>query len=139
LASLNSSSTQEKAAVEKLKAEWKLLWSNRFDDKIRAEGVSVENYTALKVERGTIIHATRDCKALDFREVLRQNSVKDTDRFVQPHKEEGGWTKFAKKEIIPNTPRSQRLAIKNQIETQTRRAAVNQQQKKGGRGWLHTT
>jgi hypothetical protein len=138
LASLNSSSTQEKAAVEKLRAEWKLLWSNRFDDKIRAEGVSAENYAALRVERGTVIHATRDFKALDLREVLQQNNVKDADRFVQPHKEVGGWTKFAKKEIIPNTPRSQRLAIKNQIRAQTKKPA-NQQQKKGGRGWLHTT
>ena len=26
-------------------AQWKLLWSERFNDKVRAEGVSVSDYT----------------------------------------------------------------------------------------------
>jgi hypothetical protein len=38
----------------------------RFDDKTKAEGVSVANYSSLKVERGTVIHATRDFKPLNF-------------------------------------------------------------------------
>ncbi len=99
------SKKDEKALIEKLKQEWKQMWTDRFDDKTRAEGVSSENYSHLKVERGTIIHATRDYKALDFREVLQQNRVKDTDRVVQPHKEVGGWTKFANKQIIPKRAR----------------------------------
>jgi hypothetical protein len=50
----------QKELVEELKVQWKLLWSERFDDKVRAEGVSVSDYASLSVERGTIIHATRD-------------------------------------------------------------------------------
>ena len=128
---------EKKVLVESLKSEWKLMWTERYDDKTRAEGVSSENYTHLKVDRGTIIHATRDYKALDFREVLEQNNVKDTDRFVQPHKETGGWTKFANKDIIPYTPKSQRLAVKRQIEKEAKNKS-KQQPKKGGRGWLHS-
>lgn len=133
-----SKETQEKEVVEKLKQEWKLMWSNRFEDKIKAEGVSVDSYAMIQVDRGTIIHATRDYKALDFREVLEQNKVRDTDRFVQPHKEEGGWTKFAKTQIIPNTPKSQRLALKRQIEAEAKKKN-SQQPKNNKRGWLHTT
>jgi hypothetical protein len=138
LADSISKQTPENEVVEKLKHEWKLMWSNRFDDKIKAEGVSADSYAMIKVDRGTIIHATRDYKALDFREVLEQNSVKDTDRFVQPHKEEGGWAKFAKQKIIPNTPRSQRIEVRRQLEAEAKKK-TNQQPKKGGRGWLHTT
>ena len=46
----------QKELVEKLKVQWKLLWSERFNDKVRAEGVSVSDYASLSVERGTIIH-----------------------------------------------------------------------------------
>jgi len=135
----NTEKTEDqKAKVEKLKQEWKLMWSDRYDDKIKAEGVSVENYTLIKVDRGTIIHATRDYKAMDFREILEQNSITNTDRFIQPHKEEGGWAKFAKKEIIPNSPKNQRLAIKHEMEAEAKKN-TKQQPKKGGRGWLHTT
>ena len=35
---------EQKKLVEKLKVQWKLLWSERFDDKVRAEGVSMSDY-----------------------------------------------------------------------------------------------
>ena len=34
----------QKELVEKLKVQWKLLWSERFDDRVRAEGVSVNDW-----------------------------------------------------------------------------------------------
>jgi hypothetical protein len=127
----------EKERVEKLKAEWKQMWSDRFDDKQRAEGVSIEHYPAIQVDRGTIIHATRTYKAMDFREVLEQNNIKDTDRFVQPHKQEGGWNKFTKTQIIPNSPQNQRLAIKRQLEADKKKTHLQPNQNK--KGWLHLT
>ena len=55
----------QKKLVEALKTQWKLMWSERFDDKVVAEGVSANDYDILQVERGLIIHATREFKALN--------------------------------------------------------------------------
>ena len=124
----------QKELVEELKVQWKLLWSERFDDKVRAEGVSVSDYASLSVERGTIIHATRDFKALSFKEILEQHLVEDLDRFVQPEVHVGGWNKFIKTEITSRRPqRSKRVAS----YVPEKRGV--QQPKKGGRGWLHAT
>ena len=132
--SLESRVEEQKKLVEELKVQWKLLWSERFDDKVRAEGVSVNDYVCLHVERGTIIHATRDFKALRFREILEQHLVEDPDRFVQPDVNVGGWNKFIKTEITSRRPqRSKRVAS----YVPEKRGV--QQPKKGGRGWLHAT
>ena len=123
----------QKALVEKLKVQWKLLWSERFNDKVRAEGVSVKDYASLSVERGTIIHATRDFKALSFKEILKQNVVEDLDRVLQPDIHVGGWNKFVKTQITNHGSQRNKRALSNVPEKQ-----VGQQPKKGGRGWLHT-
>ena len=60
----------QKQLIEELKAQWKLLWSERFDDRVRAEGVSVNDYAILDVEKGTIIHATKDFKILNLKQIL---------------------------------------------------------------------
>ena len=86
----------QKKLVEELKGEWKLMWSERFNDKVKAEGVSVANYSSLSVEQGTVIHATRDFKALNFKEILEQHKVEQPERFIQPNPEVGGWNKFIK-------------------------------------------
>jgi hypothetical protein len=126
----------QKKLVEELKVQWKLLWSERFDDKERAEGISVGDYSLLRVERGTIIHATRDFKALSFKEILEQHMVENPDRFVQPETNVGGWTRFIKKEITNQSPqKSKRLAS---YIAEKPDARVPQQLKKRGRGWLHT-
>ena len=109
----------QKELVEKLKVQWKLLWSERFNDKVRAEGVSVSDYTSLRVERGTIIHATRDFKAISFKEILDQN---------------GGWNKFVKTQITSRGSQKNKRALSDVPKKQ-----IVQQPKKGGRGWLHAT
>ena len=124
----------QKELVEKLKVQWKLLWSERFNDKVRAEGVSVSDYASLSVERGTIIHATRDFKALSFREILEQHLVEDPDRFVQPEVHVGGWNKFIKTEIAGRRPQSDK-----RVASYVPEKRGVQQPKKGGRGWLHAT
>ncbi len=132
--SLEARVKAQKELVEKLKVEWKLLWSERFDDKVRAEGVSVNDYTTLDLERGTIIHATRDFNALNFKEILEQHMVEDPDRFVQPNVEVGGWNKFVKTKIASGDYQKKKRAL-----AYVPKKRENQQPKKGGRGWLHTT
>jgi hypothetical protein len=132
-----SQAKAQKELVEELKIQWKLLWSERFNDKIRAEGVSVSDYIILRVERGTIIHATRDFKALNFREILQQNMIEEPDRFIQPDLNVGGWGKFIKKEITNAKPKKSRAKAYIAKNPPNKNAA--QQAKKGGRGWLHST
>jgi len=134
IASMDERAKAEKKLVEELKVEWKKLWTERFDDKQRAEGVSAADYRPLRVERGTIIHATRDFKALNFREILEQHRVESPERFVQPDPHVGGWNKFIKNEITVQKPDRHRRAAAYVPE----KKAV-QQPKKGGRGWLHST
>ena len=89
-------SVSHKDLVEELKAYWKKLWQERVDDKIRAEGVASDEYVKMFVERGTVIHATRDFKALNFREILEKNEIINPDRYVPPSPQVGGWHKFVK-------------------------------------------
>jgi hypothetical protein len=122
----------QKEMVEELKIQWKKLWQERVDDKVRAEGIATDDYFKLFVEKGTIIHATRDFKALNFKEILEQHQIANVDRFIPPSPYVGGWTKFVK------------TSITNQRKRKSTRASLycedkkeKQQPKKGGRGWLH--
>ena len=124
----------QKELVEELKVEWKLLWSERFNDKVRGEDVSVSDYASLRVEQGTIIHATRDFKTLTFKEILEQRMIENSDRFVQPDVAVGGWRKFAKTKIISPKPQNKECSPQDIPKKQ-----VAKHPKKGGRGWLHTT
>ncbi len=123
----------QKELVEELKIEWKKLWRERRDDKVRAEGIAVTDYSQLFVDKGTIIHATRAYKALNFKEILEQHEVTDAERYVPPDRFVGGWNKFVKTNIA-NKPSPNR---KNDYVADEKR--VRQQPKKGGRGWLHVT
>ena len=125
-------SLTQKEMVEELKTHWKQLWQERLDDKVRAEGVATNDYVKLFVEKGTIIHATRDFKALNFREILEQNQIANADRFIPPSPYVGGWTKFIKTNI-----RSQRKRKSTRASLYCEDKKEKQQSKKGGRGWLH--
>lgn len=125
-------SSDQKQLVDQLKIQWKELWQNRIDDKIRAEGVATADYMTLFIDKGTIIYATRDFKALSFKKILEQNEIDNTEKYVPPNPQVGGWTKFVKTNIT------------NQGSKRNRRAATyvfmkkeKQQLKKGGRGWVH--
>ena len=122
----------EKEMIEELKTEWKKLWQERFDDRLRAEGIAVTDYSSLFVDRGTIIHATRDFKALNFKEILERHQVENAERFVQPNPQVGGWNKFIKTEITSQKPQKNKRAASYCPEKKE-----VQQPKKGGRGWLH--
>lgn len=132
--SVEGKAKAQKKLVEDLKVQWKLLWNERLNDRVRAEDISVANYETLHVERGTIIHATRDFKVLNFKEILEQHMVENPERFVQPDYRSGGWSKFVKTEITNHQPPRNQRAL---AYVPKKREA--QQPKKGGRGWLHTT
>ena len=114
-----------------LKTEWKKLWEERVDDKIRAEGVAKNDYSMLNVDRGTIIHATRDYKALDFKDILQRHEVENVERFIPPAPHVGGWNRFIKENIY------RKPAVSKRVLAYQREITVKQQSKKGGRGWLH--
>jgi TorA maturation chaperone TorD len=124
----------EKEMVNELKMQWKKLWQERVDDKVRAEGIAVADYTTLFVDKGTIIHATRDFKPLNFKEILEQHKIENTDRFIQPTPHIGGWNKFIKTLIASQKPQRNRRAEAYRNE---KKAIQLRQPKKSGRGWLH--
>ncbi len=125
-------SSVEKEMVEEIKVQWKMLWAERVDDKVRAEGIATGNYEKLFVDKGTIIHATRNFKALSLREILEQNQIQNVDRVVPPNPQVGGWNKFIKTSITSQVPKRGRRAL-----AYVEPAKEKQQLKKGGRGWLH--
>ena len=124
-----------KELVEELKKEWRSLWRERIDDKVRAEGIADKDYGMLFVERGTVIFATRKFKMLSFREILQLHGVIDVDRAVGPHPSVGGWGKFIRTMIAPQ--RSSRLGRIKRTRRYFEGEKQKQQLKKGGRGWLH--
>jgi hypothetical protein len=121
----------QKEVVDELKAEWKKLWRDRFDDRQKAEGVATTDYSSLFVDRGTVVHATRDFKALNFEEILERHKVENAERFIQPSPQVGGWNKFIKTKITSQPSRHKRA------ESYCPEKKPVQQPKKGGRGWLH--
>jgi hypothetical protein len=118
--------------VEKVKEEWRLLWRGYIDDKVRAEGVADRSFSLLAVERGTVIVATRDFKALNLKDILRSYNVQNVKQVAGPYPSEGGWAKFAKT-VLNKQVRAQKF----RAEALPDRHGKNRQLKKGGRGWLH--
>ena len=119
--------------VEELRVQWKKLWQERIDDKVRAEGVATANYCDLFIERGTIIHATRNFKALNFKEILELHRIDNAERFISPNPHVGGWTKFIKTNVTKQRSRKHSHDEFCCYETKLEK----QHHKKGGRGWLH--
>ena len=122
-----------KELVEELRKEWKTLWRERIDDKVRAEGIADKDYTMLFMERGTVIFATRKFKMLSFREILQLHGLVDVDRVIGPHPSVGGWGKFIRTFIASQQSSKRRKRSRQYFEEERRK----QQLKKGGRGWLH--
>jgi len=122
----------QREMVEKIKVQWRHLWQERMNDKVRAEGVATNDYSMLFVDKGTGIHATRNFKPLRFKEILEQNQIENPERLIPPNPLIGGWNKFIKTSITSQKTRtaSRTLAY---VEPQRER----QQLRKGGRGWLH--
>ena len=122
-----------KEITEELKTQWKSLWRNRFDDKVRAEGIADNDYSMLFVEKGTVIFATRNFKVLNLREIAEKHKLVDVNQVVQPSPSVGGWGKFIRTVIVGQRPVRRVRRAAPEVDEVKRR----QQLKKGGRGWLH--
>lgn len=116
----------------RLKEEWGRLWRERFDDKLRAEGVARRDYDMLFVDGGTVIFASRDFKPPSFREILEMWAPQDMPYAVPPDPRVGGWGKFIRTEL--RKVAHSRARVYNR---QPKRNGEKQHLKKGGCGWLH--
>lgn len=115
----------------RLKDEWGSMWMERFDDRVKAEGIVVKDYSLLFMDRGMVIFANRDAKTPAFSDIVnywaRQGMV------YSPDANEGGWGKFIRTALHdPAHSRARAYGCNKE-----RVAGVRSQLKKGGRGWLH--
>jgi hypothetical protein len=120
-----------KEFVDELRTDWRHLWRNRLDDKVRAEGIAYQDYSKLFVERGTVIMATRDFKPLEFFDIVKVYLGFDAEKAVPPNSTVGGWGKFIRNKIRKQKNTTRRFSPPKPTPKK------GQQQKKGGRGWLH--
>lgn len=121
--------------VAELRNEWKALWREHIDDRVRAEGIANRDYSKLFVDCGLVIVATRDYKPLDFVEILQQHiPLEASDRVIPPNPSVGGWKKFIRDFISKQKRFTKRgRPIPSEVKHKGK-----QQLKKGGRGWLHS-
>jgi len=125
------SRVERDAFLGKLKEEWGLLWTERFDDKVRAEGVSTRDYPLLFTSRGHVIFASRDAKAPSFSDVVQY--WESQGLVYSPEPAVGGWGKFIQTELKRVAHSRARSFVSSQSECKKEK----QHLKKGGRGWLH--
>ncbi|MDH7563435.1 MAG: hypothetical protein QHH24_00925 [Candidatus Bathyarchaeota archaeon] len=119
--------------IEEVKKQWKQLWRERIDDKIRAEGIADTDYSSLFIEKGTVIFATRNFKMLNLREIIEMHGVADVNKVLPPSPEVGGWRKFTKTMILSQSRHRRAREASEYLPCKPEK----QQLKKGGRGWLH--
>jgi hypothetical protein len=117
--------------LKRLKEEWGLLWRERFDDKVRAEGVSTQDYPMVFAVRGQVIFASRDAKTQCFSDVLA--SYTSQGLVYSPELYVGGWSKFIRAEL----KRTAHSRARSFAAEKPKNKKEKQHLKKGGRGWLH--
>ena len=61
-----------------------MLWRDRIDDRVRAEGIADKDYSMLFVEGGLVVVATRDYKPLNFREIMENYMLSEEYSAVSP-------------------------------------------------------
>jgi len=122
--------------VKELKMQWRMMWRDRIDDKVRAEGIASEDYSLLFLKRGTIVIATRKYRPPDFVELLEHyrslQNIEGKIGHVNPVV--GGWTKFVKN-VLKRQPRFTRRKMQAPPKFGQKKSQL--QKKKGGRGWVH--
>jgi hypothetical protein len=129
---VQSKSRDERDAFRgRLKEEWGLLWKERFDDRLRAESVSVRDYPLLFMSRGHVISASRDTRTPSFSQIVQVWASQGL--VYSPHPDVGGWGRFVRTEMNKATGSRARAFANDERKPQKERKHL----KKGGRGWLH--
>jgi hypothetical protein len=107
------------------------MWKERYDDRLKAEGVAVRDYPSLFMDRGFVIFASRNARTPSFSEIVdfwaSQGVVYSPDSNV------GGWGRFIKTELRKVPHSRARSFDRSQLKPENGK----QQLKKGGRGWIH--
>ena len=122
-----------KDLIRVLKESWRMLWRDRIDDRVRAEGIADKEYSLLFVERGLVILATRDYKPLNFREIVQHYISSEDHNAISPSATVGGWGKFCRDVLS----KQKRYARRRRSEPEKPSLPEDRQLKKGGRGWIH--
>jgi hypothetical protein len=115
----------------RLKTEWSLMWTERYDDRLRSEGVAVDDYPLLFMDRGFIVFASRDAKTPVFKEIVEYWAAQGL--VYSPDPDVGGWGRFIRTEL----KRVAHSRSKRYLGGEPTREKSGQHLKKGGRGWLH--
>jgi len=113
-----------------LKTDWVELWRMKYDDEVRAEGVSPKEYERLFVDLGEIIYATKDFKPLSFRDILEKHLGSDVAAKAYPDPAVGGWRKFVKEHLRRHKRVKRRERPRVKVD-------LDQHQRKSGAGWLN--
>jgi hypothetical protein len=79
-----------------------------------------------------VIHATRDFKNLNFKDILEEHEIQNAERYIPPDPHVGGWNKFVKDNITNYPAKRKRV-----VEAPSDERKEKQQLKQNGRGWLH--
>ena len=111
-----------------LKLDWVELWDTKYEDEVQAEGISVKDFEALYVDRGEVIHATRDVKPLSFHEILEKHVGEEEAKRVDVDPRQGGWRKFSRTHFPARRVKREEPRVKFD---------AGQQQRKAGSGWLN--
>lgn len=116
--------SQTEVLLEDVIEEWRALWRDRCDDKVKAEAIANRDFSLLRIDKGTVIAAPRAVRPLDLRSIIK-------DRATDPHPSAGGWRKFARTSLLEQS----RGRVQKRNSLRVRKSI--RQRKKGGRGWLH--
>ncbi len=111
-----------------LKEEWEELWLSKIVDGEKAEGISSKDFNRLFVERGEVIHATRNFKPLSFRDILEKHLGSQHAAKLDIDPKVGGWGRFSRTHFPAKSPQRERPMVK---------VDSSQHLRKGGAGWLN--
>jgi hypothetical protein len=115
---------------KRLKEEWNNLWSERFDDRVRAEGIAAHDYPLVLADRGHVIFASRGAKVPSFPDIVEYWRAQG--KVCSPEPAVGGWGKFIRTELKKVAHTRARTAAQSEPKH-----GDGQQLKKGGKGWLN--
>ena len=116
---------------QKVKEEWSSMWRERFDDRVKAEGIATKDYAHLFMERGFVVFASREARMPNLSEIM--DYWASEGKIYAPSSSEGGWGRFIRAHMRKDAHFRAR-AFRGEVADDKK---AKPQLKKGGRGWLH--
>jgi hypothetical protein len=94
-----------------LKKQWESLWEDRLVDKKIAEATASRNYPDLFIDKGTVLHATRNYKVPCLEEIISKHKL--SLDLLPPTPQIGGYGVFIRKYISDGTRQSKNSQLKD--------------------------